>query len=291
MLLSPLPLVAVHIADNVLAWPWLAGGWLGTALLLLVGSWRMREEEIPRVALLTAAFFVASSIHVPLGPASAHLLLGGLLGVVLGVRAAVAIPIGVAMQAALLGHGGFSTIGINSCIMAVPALLAAPLFTALRRLPGIGNPWVRAALIGLSAVPLVLGLVNCAVMLGTKFTSENGKPDAALANEVTLYPATIAVNLVVAMLAAIWERRLHNTPEFPLGLLVGELSVLATVGLNCLVLIVGGESDWQAWALLNLLIHLPIAVIEGIVLGFTIGFLAKVKPELLGYKSVGEEAA
>jgi hypothetical protein len=29
--------------------------------------------------------------------------------------------------------------------------------------------------------------------------------------------------------------------------------------------------------------HLPIAVIEGIILGFTVGFLARVKPALLGW--------
>src|SRR4051812_3100228 len=80
-------LLAVHIADNVLAWPWLGGGWVLAATLVFFGAWRMRDEEIPRVALLTAAFFVASSIHVRLGPGSAHLLLGGLLGVVLGRRA------------------------------------------------------------------------------------------------------------------------------------------------------------------------------------------------------------
>ena len=34
--------------------------------------------------LLGAAFFVASLIHVPIGFSSAHLILNGLLGVVLG---------------------------------------------------------------------------------------------------------------------------------------------------------------------------------------------------------------
>jgi hypothetical protein len=28
--------------------------------------------------------------------------------------------------------------------------------------------------------------------------------------------------------------------------------------------------------------HLPFAVIEGVILGFVVGFLAKVKPEMLG---------
>ena len=101
----PLPL-ALHISDNVLAQPWLVGGWLLAGLLTLFGAWRISEDEIPRVAVLTAAFFVASSLRIPLGPSSAHLLLNGLVGVVLGRRAALAIPVGVFMQAFLLQHGG-----------------------------------------------------------------------------------------------------------------------------------------------------------------------------------------
>jgi len=84
--------------------------------------------------------------------------------------------------------------------------------------------------------------------------------------------------------AAAWlEHRLENAPEFPLGLLVGETAVLATTFLNCLVLMWGGQEDWHALALVVFVAHLPIVVIEGIVLGFTVGFLAKVKPEMLGW--------
>src|SRR5262245_24086732 len=133
--------IAVHISDTVLAGQWVIAGWVGAGLLALWGAWRIRDEEIPRIALLTAAFFVASSMHVPLGISSAHLLLNGLLGVVLGRRAALAIPIGVFMQAALLSHGGYSTIGINSCIMTLPALLSGPLFALLQRFSSARRVW------------------------------------------------------------------------------------------------------------------------------------------------------
>src|SRR5205085_10423419 len=122
------PLWAVHISDGVLTGPWCVGGFLVAALLAVLGAERIRDEEIPRVALLTAAFFVASLIHLPVGPTSAHLLLNGLVGVVLGRRAGLAIPVGLFLQAALIGHGGFSTLGINACVMTLPALLAWWLF-------------------------------------------------------------------------------------------------------------------------------------------------------------------
>src|SRR5205823_13141938 len=120
---------AVHISDGVLTLPWLAGGFALAAVLALLAAYRVRDEEIPRIALLTAAFFVASLIHVRLGPTSVHLLLNGLVGVVLGRRAGLAILVGLTLQAVLLGHGGFTTIGVNACVLTYPALLAGPLFT------------------------------------------------------------------------------------------------------------------------------------------------------------------
>jgi cobalt/nickel transport system permease protein len=80
------------------------------------------------------------------------------------------------------------------------------------------------------------------------------------------------------------ERRLEHTPEFPLGFLIGEVSVLMTAGLNCLVLIAGGEEHWQTLPQWLVVAHLPFAVIEGVILGFIVGFLARVKPEMLGIR-------
>ena len=102
---------AVHISDGVLAGPWLVGGfvvaavlWVGAVFIDVVldalRRRRFREEEIAEVALLTAAFFVASLVHVRVGPTSVHLLLNGLVGVILGWRAALAIPVGLFLQAA-----------------------------------------------------------------------------------------------------------------------------------------------------------------------------------------------
>jgi cobalt/nickel transport system permease protein len=64
-------------------------------------------------------------------------------------------------------------------------------------------------------------------------------------------------------------------------LLIGQVSVLATTFLNCLVLAWGGQESWQTLAQIVFVAHLPVAVVEGIILGFTVGFLARVKPEML----------
>jgi cobalt/nickel transport system permease protein len=145
------PLWAMHISDGLLTWPWLSGGFAVAGGLALLAAWRIRDEEIPQTALLTAAFFVASSIHVRVPPTSVHLLLNGLVGVVLGRRAALAIPVGLFLQAALLGHGGFTTLGINSCIMVLPALLAWQMFRVLCHVPWLKRQWF--------AIGLLIGIV------------------------------------------------------------------------------------------------------------------------------------
>jgi cobalt/nickel transport system permease protein len=208
---------AVHISDGVLRNPWLAGGFALAGLLTLVAAYRVRDEEIPRIALLSAAFFVSSLLHVRLGPTSVHLLLNGLVGVVLGRRAPLAILIGLGLQAALLGHGGFWTIGVNACVMALPALLAGWMFALLLRLPGMRMP-------------------------GSAF---------------------------------LWMA----------GCLIGMTSVLGTLLLDALVLLWGGAGDWHQIVWLIFYAHLPIVAVEGVVLGFTVSFLARVKPEMLGIRN------
>jgi cobalt/nickel transport system permease protein len=55
-----------------------------------------------------------------------------------------------------------------------------------------------------------------------------------------------------------------------------------TLVLHTATLLWGGQENYQASALVLFIVHLPVAVIEGMVLGFAVGFLARVKPELLG---------
>lgn len=93
-------------------------------------------EKIPKASLLTAAFFVTSFISIPIPPTSIHLILNGLMGIILGYYAFLAILIGLFFQAAIFFHGGISTLGVNAVMMGVPALLAHHLYQW-------GLPWTR----------------------------------------------------------------------------------------------------------------------------------------------------
>lgn len=98
------------------------------------------QEEIPKASLLTAAFFVASWIHIPVPPTSVHLVLNGLLGAVLGYYAFPAILIGLFFQAVMFQHGGLTTLGVNATMMGVPALLAYFIFRLRKVVGGGGAP-------------------------------------------------------------------------------------------------------------------------------------------------------
>ncbi len=279
LFLTP-PLLAVHISDGVLTWPWLLGGFVLAGLLTAMAMVKVRDEEIPRIALMTAAFFVASLIHAPIGPTSVHLLLNGLLGVIVGRRAPLAVLLGLTLQAVLLGHGGFTTIGVNTCVMALPALGAAWLFGTLHS--GMRSGWFRAGLVAFAASLWTLCLIYSIALLWLSRSTNLDGIAWGPAAVVTFNPLILATVAVLAAALAWMEGRLGHASEFPAGLVVGMTAVLATLVLNAAVLLWGGAEDWHSIVLLVFVVHMPIAVVEGVILGFAVGFLAQVKPEMLG---------
>jgi ABC-type Co2+ transport system permease subunit len=258
------------------------GGYVAAALLAFWGSWRIRDEEIPRIALLSAAFTVASAFHVSVGlGTSVHLILNGLVGAVLGRRAALAIPVGLFLQA-VAGHGGFTTLGINTCIMLMPALLAGLVVRNAAIRDCCRLPVIRSLQIGVSAFLWIL-----CVMFGVALFLSHA-PD--LQTWATIFewarpwliPA-LGLALAVALLAVIAERWRQAPPEFALGYLIGQFAVLLSVALSALVMLLGGPRNEGAYlfAFIFFVAHLPLAVVEGVVLGFLLAYLVRVKPELL----------
>lgn len=127
----------------MLSTPVLITGAVATAGLLAVAVRRLDYDQIPRAAVLSAAFFIASLVTVPVGPSSVHLILNGLMGLILGWAAVPAIFIALIMQAVFFGYGGLLVLGVNTLNIALPALLCAALFgPALRRSGGrAGLAW------------------------------------------------------------------------------------------------------------------------------------------------------
>ena len=73
--------------------------------------------------MLSATFFVASLINVPVGPSSVHLILNGLAGLLLGWAAFPALFVGLLLQTVFFGFGGLTVLGVNTFNIALPAVL------------------------------------------------------------------------------------------------------------------------------------------------------------------------
>lgn len=113
----------MHISEGVLSPAVLGSGAALAALGVAMGLKRLDYDRLMTVAILSSAFFVASLIHVPIGPSSAHLVLNGLLGAMLGRVAFPAIFVALALQALLFQFGGFTVLGVNTFNMALPPVL------------------------------------------------------------------------------------------------------------------------------------------------------------------------
>ncbi|MBW2143932.1 MAG: cobalt transporter CbiM [Deltaproteobacteria bacterium] len=197
----------MHISEGVLSAPVLISGVVLAAAGTAVGLKKLDYERIPQVAVLSAAFFIVSLVHVPIGPSNVHLILNGLIGLLLGWVAFPAILVGLLLQAILFQFGGFTSLGVNISVMSFPAVLC---FYAFRR--GVRNE--NAGLSMLSS--FMCGF--CSVLLGS-----------------------ILVALALAFT---------------------------------------GESFINA-AKVIVIAHIPVMIIEGIIVAACVKFLKKVKPEIL----------
>lgn len=121
----------MHISEGILDGKLLASGAVLMTVGTVVGLKKIPHDRIAHVAILTSAFFVASLIHVNLGPVSVHLILNGLVGLLLGTAAFPAILIAITLQALLFQYGGLTALGVNGVIMAVPAVVVHYLFSPM----------------------------------------------------------------------------------------------------------------------------------------------------------------
>lgn len=203
----------MHIAEGVLSPAVLGGG----AVLALAGTAqglrRLEYDRLVAVGILSAAFFEASLIHVPVGLASAHLVLNGLVGVLLGWAAFPSILVALLLQALLFQFGGITVLGVNTFTMGFAAVASWYVFRAVCRLcPGMGG-------------------VRAGAFMG------------------------------------------------------GALGVALAAVLTALALAFTDEGFWLAAQLL-LLAHLPVMLAEGLITMFTVSFIMRVRPELLGMAPV-----
>lgn len=192
-----------HIPDGVLSAPVLVVGAAVSLAGCVYGLRRLEAERIPQVAVLSAVLFVAALVHFPVGPASVHLILNGLTGIVLGWAAFPAILVALLLQAVLFGFGGLIVLGVNVANMALPAVLCGALFFAVAR--SGRRRTIAAGLAGGLGVVLTALLVALALAL-------SGREFAAAAKLVVFAHIPVAV-IEVVFNAAVIGLLLRVKPE------------------------------------------------------------------------------
>jgi cobalt/nickel transport system permease protein len=166
----------MHIVDGALSMPVVAAGTALAVVGLGIGLKRMPTDRIPAAGVLSATFFVASLVHVPIGPSSVHLILNGLAGLVLGWAAFPALFVGLLLQAVFFGFGGITVLGVNTLNIALPAVIVGYLCR-----PGItaGSPAV-AAIWGAVGGALAIALTTLLVGIALAASGEEFIPAAKL---------------------------------------------------------------------------------------------------------------
>lgn len=190
----------MHISEGVLSPAILGAGAALAAAGTAVGLRRLDYDRLMTVAILAAAFFVGSLVHVPIGPASAHLILNGLLGAILGWAAFPAILVALVLQSVLFQYGGFTVLGVNAFNMAFPAVLCFYLLRPL--LAREGRPRAIAAFCCGALSVAGAGLLTA---LSLSLTSE-GFVQAARVLFAAHVPVMVAEGIVTALAVSFLAR-------------------------------------------------------------------------------------
>ncbi|ACB86037.1 CbiM family transporter [Natranaerobius thermophilus] len=157
----------MHIADGVLSLPVVVSTFGATAAAVGYSVKGIEEEEVPKISLMAGGFFAVSLISIPVGPSTIHPLFAGLLGVILGKRAPLAIFVGLLLQAVLFQHGGLTTLGANTFMLAVPALLSYKIYYGI---VNRGALFKGALVGGLAVVITVIILILLLLLANFQFT-------------------------------------------------------------------------------------------------------------------------
>jgi len=206
----------MHVPDGILPVHVTAAGYAATAAVTWYSVHKINQKEnpregVPKASLLTAAFFVASWIHIPIPPASVHLVLNGLLGAILGHFAFPAILIGLFFQAVMFQHGGLTTLGVNAMIMGAPAIIAHYIFR-LRKL-GKKEGRKKTAVLGFLSGAVALG-ITVAMFVAILLTNmpaelDIGTERAAIYTLAAAYLPLIVIEGIITSMLVIFLQRVR----------------------------------------------------------------------------------
>ena len=158
----------IHIPDGVLPIWLVAAGWILTALLLVLVSRHLKRgdpgRQLPLLGVMAAVMLVGMSTEI--APIAYHMNLSVLAGIVLGPALGFLAAFIVNLILALFGHGGITVVGLNTLVVGAEAAigyylyrLAWSLLKSRQRSPAVAAG-VATALALMASTTLMVGIVG-----------------------------------------------------------------------------------------------------------------------------------
>lgn len=188
----------MHISEGVLSAPVLVAGTGATAIGVAVGLKGMKDMDIPKTAIVSSALFIASLIHIPLGPTNLHLVLNGIAGILLGWQVFPAFLVALSLQAILFQFGGITVLGINTLNLALPAVASYYLFELLMNFNRDNKELVLGIIASICGIAAVF-LSTTMLAISLVFTNESFLEVAKL-TIVSQLPLMIVEGLISAFI-------------------------------------------------------------------------------------------
>ena len=148
----------MHIPDGLMDPIVAAIGWIEFLVVLsaaiLLSRSKIKERNLPRVAILCAGIFVAQMLNFPVGGGTTGHLIGAALFAILAgpTLAVIGMTVVLLIQALMFGDGGVTALGLNGLNMAVIApLVGWGVFTLTNSISRSERGLVRGISVALAA--------------------------------------------------------------------------------------------------------------------------------------------
>ncbi len=200
----------MHIPDGLISPAISATGYalsMGVAIPVFLKS-RLFASRMTRISMVAAVVFVSSLVHIPVGFTSVHFTFAPMAGILLGPSSFIAVSLAIFLQWLLLGHGGITTLGVNTLTMGSAALVSYFLFYRITSFLPEGK---KQTMVPAVAAGIIATLLK--VILGSFFLVLSGFPGETFFLLLLSHVPVILGEGAIAGLAACYVLRLFRKSE------------------------------------------------------------------------------
>jgi cobalt/nickel transport system permease protein len=229
----------MHIPDGLMDPTVSLIGWIEFVAvfgaILLISGKRIKEKNLPRVAVMAAGIFAAQMLNFPIGGGTTgHLIGGALFAIVAGpIVAMIGMTVVLLIQCLLFGDGGLTAFGLNAVNMALIAPLTGyGVYTLIRSLPVKTSGKIASAFnIGIAAwASVFVAAAACAAELVVSYAVSSGTYGIGATISI---PAMLGLHAIIGVGEAI--------------ITVGVVTYLLAVSPSSISMTIAGGETPKGW--------------------------------------------